>query len=197
MDITSILSYLGDNEINKIGAQAGIDSDKAKTAIQGAIPAIITALNGNARSKVGQENLAKALEKDHNGGLLEHLSNYLEIPQEKNGKGILKHTFASRRTETENILAKKAGISAQSMSKVMEIAAPIVMSYLAKKKSEENLKGDGISSLLSGLFQSNLNSSGDPSDNGLDVGEIAVMFLGNKEGHKTGIAGIMDAFFGR
>lgn len=197
MDINSILSHFGDTEISKISSQTGIDNNHVTAALQGALPALITALNGNAQSKAGQKSLATALEKDHDGSLLDNLSSFLDAPSQGNGKGILNHTFASRRTEVENTLGAKAGVNSQSMGKILEIAAPVVMAYLGKKKKEDNLDGGGISSALSELFRSNLNSSNDPSDNGLDVGDIATMFLGNKEGHKTGIAGIMDAFFGR
>ncbi len=194
MNINNILSLLGDSEISKIGEQAGIEKDKVNTALQGALPTIISALKGNADSKIGQKQLDNALERDHDGSLLDNLAGFLDNPKQGNGKGILKHALGSRRTGVENILSSKTGVSSNSMSKILEIAAPLVMSYLGKQKKQEGLDGGGIGNLLSNLFNSNAQSSEDPADNGLDIGDIASMFINNRKG---GIGGFIQGFLGR
>lgn len=193
MNINDILSFLGDNEKSAIADKTGIDKDKVTTALQGALPTIVSALKGNTDSKMGLNQLDKAIEKDHDGSILDNLSSYLSNPSQGNGKGILNHLFASRRTAVEEKLGSQTNINASSMGKVLEVAAPIVMAYLGKKKKEESLDKNGISSILSSLFDSNANSSQDPADNGLNIQNIANMFVNSKN---KGMQGFIDGFMG-
>lgn len=192
MNINDILSQLGESEISKIGSQAGLDNNQVNSALQGALPAIIAGLKGNAQGKMGQKQLEGALERDHDGSLFDNLSSFLDNPRQAKGKEILNHTFASRRTVVEDTVSKKAGISSGSMSKIMEIAAPLVMAYLGKQKKQSS--SNGIGDILSSLFNSNANSSNDPTDNGLDVGDIASMFINSRKG---GIGGFIQGFLGK
>lgn len=193
MNINDILSFLGESEKESIAKKSGIERDQVDTAMQGALPAIISALKGNTDNKLGLKNLTSAIDNDHDGSLLDNLSGFLNNPKEANGKGILKHLFASRRTAVEDNLGTKTGLNARSMGSVLEIAAPIVLAYLGRKKKQNKLDNNGISSLIGDLFDSNANSSEDPADNGLDVMDIANMFL---RGRKKGPAGLIQSFFG-
>ena len=189
MDLSSILSLLGDKEIEKMGNQAGLDKTQTKNALEGALPTILTALQGNSQSKLGKKQLAGALERDHDGSLLDNLSGYLDNPKSANGKGILKHTLGSRRTEVEGMLSQKTGVDKNSMSKILEMAAPLVMAYLGKEKSKNNIQSNGIGDLISSFLGGN-----NSQDNGFDFGDIANMFVSNKKG---GLAGFLGGLFGR
>ena len=192
MSINEIMSLVGDDGINAISSKLGIEKDQANTALLGALPTIVSALSGNAQSKGGLKNLTNAIEKDHNGGLLDNLSSFFDNPEQGNGKGILKHTLGSRRTTVENVLSAKTGVDSNSMGKILEFAAPLVLSYLGKQNQNSN--GGGITSILSNLLNSNTNSSEAPADNGLDIGSIANMFINSKKG---GIGGFIQGLLGK
>ena len=189
MDLSSILGILGEDGIEKMSNQAGLDKDQTKNALAGALPTILTALQGNSQSKLGKKQLAGALERDHDGSLLDNLSGFLDNPKTANGKGILKHTLGSRRTEVEGMLSKKAGVSSSSMGSILEMAAPLVMAFLGKEKKQKNVQSNGIGDMLSNLLGGN-----DSNDNGFDLGDIASMFVNNKKG---GIAGFIGGLLGR
>ncbi len=190
MDLSTILGLFGDNEVEKVGNQAGLDKNQTLSALSAALPTILTALKGNAQSKLGQKQLAGALERDHDGSLLDNLSGFFDNPQAGNGKGILKHALGSRRTEVEGMLSQKTGVSSGSMSKILEIAAPLVMAYLGKEKKQNNTQSNGIGDMLSNLLGGNdSNNSG-----GIDIGDIASMFINSKKG---GIAGFLGGLLGR
>lgn len=190
MDLTSLLGLLGENEVEKVGNQTGLDKNQTMSALAAAMPTILTALKGNAQSKLGQKQLAGALERDHDGSLLDNLSGFLDNPQAANGKGILKHTLGSRRTQVEGMLSARTGVNSSSMSKILEIAAPLVMAYLGKQKKQNNVQSNGIGDMLSNLLGGNVaNNTG-----GIDIGDIANMFINNKKG---GIAGFLGGLLGR
>jgi hypothetical protein len=76
------------------------------------------------------------------------------------------------------------------MSKILEIAAPLVMAYLGKEKKQNNVQSNGIGSLVSNLLGGNdSNNSG-----GIDIGDIASMFINNKKG---GILGFLGGLLGK
>ena len=189
MDLSSILGLLGDDGVEKMANQAGLDKSQATSALAGALPTILSALKGNSQSKLGQKQLSNALERDHDGSLFDNLSGFFDNPQAANGKGILKHTLGSRRTTVEGMLSEKAGVSSGSMSKILEMAAPLVMAYLGREKKSNNVQSNGIGDLIGGLLGGN-----DSNDGGFDIGDIASMFINNKKG---GIAGFLGGLLGR
>jgi hypothetical protein len=189
MDLSSILGLLGDNEVEKAGNQAGLNKKETMSALTAALPTLLTALKGNTQSKLGQKQLAGALERDHDGSLLDNLSGFFDNPKAGNGKGILKHTLGSRRTEVEGMLSKKTGLNTGSMSKILEMAAPLVMAFLGKEKKQNKVESNGIGSLVSNLL-----GGDDSKGNGFDLGDIAGMFINNKKG---GISGFLGGLLGR
>lgn len=189
MDLSSILGLLGDDGVEKMSNQAGIDKNQTMNALSGALPTILSALQGNAQSKLGQKQLAGALDRDHDGSLFDNLSGFFDNPQAANGKGILKHALGSRRTSVEDMLSQKTGVSSGSMSKILEMAAPLVMAYLGKEKKRNNVQSNGIGSLVSNLLGGNDNSGG-----GIDIGDIAGMFINNRKG---GLAGFLGGLLGK
>lgn len=172
--------------------QVGLNKDQTKSALAGALPTILTALQGNSQSKLGQRQLSNALDRDHDGSLLDNLSGFLDNPAAANGAGILKHALGSRRTEVEGMLSQKTGVNAGGIGKILTIAAPLVMAYLGKQKKQSNVQSNGIGGLISSFLGGGDNNSS--SDNGLDIGDIASMFINNKKG---GIAGFLGGLLGR
>lgn len=189
MDLSSLLGLLGDNGVEQVSNQTGLDKNQTMSALTAAMPTILSALKGNAQSKLGQKQLAGALDRDHDGSILDNLGGFLSNPESGNGKGILKHALGSRRTTVEGMLSQKTGVSAGSMSKILEIAAPLVMAYLGREKKQNNVQSNGIGDMLSNLLGGN-----NSNDNGFDIGDIANMFISNKKG---GLAGFLGGLLGR
>ncbi|MEZ7900776.1 MAG: DUF937 domain-containing protein [Flavobacteriales bacterium] len=189
MDLNSILGLLDNDKIEKMSNQSGLNKNQTVSALSAVVPTLLTALKGNSQSKLGQKQLATALEKDHDGSLLDNLSGFLDNPKAVNGKGILNHTLGSRRTKVEGMLSQKTGVSSGSMSKIMEMAAPLVMAYLGKEKKQSNVQSNGIGGMLSNLL-GGIDSNGD----GVDLGDIANLFITKKKG---GIAGFIGGLLGK
>ena len=77
MDISNLLQgAMGQQMVDGVVNRLGIESDQAKLAISAAVPLLITALNKNANSG-DANNIANALDKDHDGSILNNLSGFL------------------------------------------------------------------------------------------------------------------------
>ena len=167
----------------QIGKQLGTDQEGAQKAIGAALPALMAALAGNARRKEGAASLAQALEKDHDGGILDDLQGFLGRGDTREGEGILKHALGSRRGAVESEVAKQTGLDTGAISGLLPMLAPLVMGALGRQKKQQGLDMGGLASMLSGegqrakeLAPGALGLLGgllDDEGDGLDAGDLA------------------------
>ena len=148
-------SAIGQSIVRNVAGQLGVNENQASTAVNMAIPAILAGMTRNARSQDGAVSLNNALEKKHDGSLLENLSGMLQgnaSALQSDGDGILGHVFGNNRTAVEQGIAKKSGINLSKIGPLLAIVAPIVMAYLGKEKRQTNTGAGGLGDLLGGLL---------------------------------------------
>lgn len=151
MDISSLLQgAIGQQMVSGVVNQLGIKNEQAQMAISAAVPLLITALSKNANSGDSQ-NIANALERDHDGSILNNLSGFLSGGNFSDGAGILSHVLGGKQSQVENAIGKSSGLNAAQISQILAMVAPIVMGYLGKEKKQNGLDASGLSSLLGGL----------------------------------------------
>lgn len=178
-----VQSRLAGDEAARLGERIGTDSSTAQQAVQAALPAIVAALAGNARRPEGAANLARALEKDHSGGILDELSGFLSRGDTSDGEAILGHALGQRRPAVEAEVAKSTGLDMATVARLLPILAPIVMGALGRQKREGNLDAGGLAGMLAGERQKAqemapkglgglLGGLLDQDDDGLDLGDI-------------------------
>jgi hypothetical protein len=166
-----------------LGRRIGTDQAGAQKAIGAALPALMAALAGNSRKSAGASSLAAALEKDHDGGILDDLQGFLNRGETKDGEGILKHALGGRRSAVESAVAKETGLDSSAISGLLPMLAPIVMGALGREKRQKGLDVGALASMLSGEGQrakemapgalGMLGGLLDDEGDGLDAGDIA------------------------
>lgn len=76
LDILS--SQLGSDTVSKLGSAIGADQNKTKDAVAAALPVLLGSLAKNANSSPeGARSLASALERDHDGSVLDNIGGLL------------------------------------------------------------------------------------------------------------------------
>ena len=112
---------------------------------------IVAALARNASDPAGADALNGALERDHDGSLLEDLGGFLGGGASSSiGGAILGHVFGGQRGSVESSLGRSTGLDGASIAKLLAMLAPIVMAALAKKRGQEGLDSGGLTDLLGG-----------------------------------------------
>ena len=149
----------GEN-LNALGKQLGLDSGLASTAISAALPMIVGAMARNASSDEGAANLSNALDKDHDGGILDQLGGFLGSTDNGAGASILGHVFGQKRGGIEAGLSQISGVDKNQAGSLLENLAPIVMGQLGKQKREQGLNPMDIASMLGGAAQQQQSSGG-------------------------------------
>lgn len=152
--ITQIVTQqLGGSASRTIAQRFGISESTANTAIQMAVPLILTALARNASQPQEAQNLHQAVATDHDGSILDNVTGYLQNPQSANGAGILGHVFGGQQPAIENNLAQATGMDQSSAGGLLETLAPLVMGSLGKTQQQNGLDASGLSDLLNNQRQ--------------------------------------------
>jgi hypothetical protein len=143
-----ITQQLGGSAARTIAQRFGISETTANTAIQMAVPLILTALARNASQPQEAQSLHQAVATQHDGSIFDNLMGYLGNPQSANGAGILRHVFGGQQPVVENNLAQATGMDQRSAGGLLETLAPLVMGSLGQAQQQNGLDASGLSNLL-------------------------------------------------
>ena len=147
--ITQIITQqLGGSAARTIAQKFGISETTANTAIQIAVPLIVTALARKASQPQEAESLHQAVANDHDGSIFNNLMGYLQNTQSANGAGILGHVFGSQQPAIQNNLAQATGMDQSSAAGLLETVAPLVMGSLGQAQQQNGLDASGLSNFL-------------------------------------------------
>lgn len=189
MSLLDMLSQqLGGDATAQISRQLGTDETTTNKAIAGALPMLIGALARNAAKPEGAGSLAGALERDHDGSVLDDLSGFLKNPEQGSGDGILRHTLGGKRGAVEHQINRASGLESGAVSKLLPMLAPLVMGALGKAQRQGGLDAGGLASMLEGERQAADRSLGQlgglgalldsDADGDVDAGDVAKVGMG-------------------
>jgi hypothetical protein len=193
--IQLLINQLTDGAVGQISDQLGIDEDKAQQAIGMALPLIIGALNRNTDSSDGAEALVGALQRDHDGSILDNLTQAVTQQETlKDGEAIIGHVLGDRLDGVSNSVSRATGLDQGQVAQIFALLAPIVLGALGQMQRKENLDAQGISNLLkeerstvektaSGLTQLlDMDGDGDVSEEIISLGSnlLGGLFGGKK-----------------
>lgn len=133
------------DQLRQLSRQVGADEATTANAMSIALPVLISALARNAATPNGARSLEQALDNDHDGSLLDNLSAMFGgqtvpnvSPKALNGAGILEHILGTKRAPVEQSIGKASGLNLQQAGKLLMLAAPLVMAYLARRKKAQS-----------------------------------------------------------
>ena len=193
MNLEALLGLLQGQDIGNLASQVGGNEGEAKNGVMAALPAMLAALGKNAGTEKGAEELNNALEKKHDGSILDNLSGYLSNPDLKDGAGILNHLFGNQTSNVANAVSQSSGLDTNGSMKMLQMLAPVLMGMLGQQKKQNNLDAEGIGNLTS-MLASNFGSEAGASG----IMEAVTNLLdANKDGNvMDDIMGMVGKFFG-
>ncbi|MFC3192988.1 DUF937 domain-containing protein [Marinicella sediminis] len=144
-----IKNNIGQSAVEQVSKQVGGNQAATQQAIAVAIPMLLSALQKNSRSQSGAESLARALERDHQGGILDNLGAVLgQSSTQSMGEKILGHVLGGRQNNVSSQLGKATGLGSQDVTKILANLAPVVLGAVGKAKQQNNLGVSGLQDLL-------------------------------------------------
>ena len=193
MNLEALLGLLQGQDLGNLASQVGGNEGEVKNGVMAALPAMLAALGKNAGTEKGAEELNNALEKKHDGSILDNLSGYLSNPDLKDGAGILNHLFGNQTSNVANAVSQSSGLDTNGSMKMLQMLAPILMGMLGQQKKQNNLDAKGLGNLTS-MLASNFGSEAGTSG----IMETVTNLLdANKDGNvMDDIMGMVGKFFG-
>lgn len=150
----NLIDLLTGNSSNQVAEQAenkfGISKNQIIALLAVAAPLVISYLRNKSQDANEAEALNNALDKDHDGSILDNPSQAIE--RESEGNSILDHIFGSNKTNVENQLSANTGISMDKIGPILAMLAPVIMGYIGKEKQQNNVGAGGLGDLLGGIL---------------------------------------------
>ena len=186
-----------------------MNQEQTSSAMGAIVPMLIGAMANNSSSSEGASGLLGALDKDHDGSILDDLGGFLggsmTSNRSANGGGILGHILGGNQPNVESGLANKLGVDSGSIGQLMKIAAPMIMAYLGRAKrtapdaGNAGFNSGGIGDILGQL------AGGSRQSSGIDIGDIMDMVGGmsgsaapaSKSSGGGLLGGLLKGMFGR
>ena len=148
-DLMDVLQgALGGRSVDGIASQLGVDRATAQNAIGVALPVLIGALSRNASTPQGADALNRAVERDHDGSVLDDVIGMVTGGGGA-GESILGHVLGGQRSSVQSGIGRASGLDAATVAKLLAILAPIVMGALGRAKGQGNLDSGGLADVLS------------------------------------------------
>ncbi|SDQ83706.1 hypothetical protein SAMN05421664_2786 [Chryseobacterium soldanellicola] len=182
----SLIDLLTGNTGNEVAQQAenkfGISKNQIIALLAVAAPLVISYLRNKSQDSKEAEALNNALDKDHDGSILND-SSQLEARQAEGGS-ILSHIFGGDKQNVENQLSQNTGISIDKIGPVLAMLAPVIMGYIGKEKQQNNVGAGGLGDLLGGILGNASNQAQNQQSSPLN--DILGSVLGGGQSQSSG-----------
>jgi hypothetical protein len=171
-----IMQRLSGSAVTTISQRLGVSESTANSAVQIAVPLILSAMARNTAQPDGAQDLHQAINNDHDGSIFDNLMGYLNDPSTGNGSGILGHVFGNQQSSIESNLAQVTGMDQGSAGSLLETVAPLVMGAVGQAQQQNGLDASGLSEMLNNQQQQAQTNSPDV------MGMLGSMLDQNKDG---------------
>jgi len=202
MDLMQLLQgQLDDNVIGQMSEHIGANPEQTASAANGIFASLLGGLANNATSEGGLSSLLGALDKNHDGSVLDDLPGLVggllqndgQGSGAANGLGILGHVLGGQQEVVASQVSQSSGLNMSQVMKLLPVLAPIVMGVLGRAKNQGGLDLGNLAGILMGSAQNGAQQSG--------MGDLLSSVLGgvlgggNQQGG-GGLGGILGNILG-
>ena len=198
MSLIDLLTGSAGNQVaSEAGNKFGISKNQVIALLAVAAPLVISYLRKKSQENPNEaEALNKALDRDHDGSILNDPSQAMARQQE--GGSILDHVFGGQKATVENQLSQNTGISMDKIGPILAMLAPLIMGYIGKEKQSGGVtSGGGLGDLLGGILGSAQNQAQAQNSNPLNDILGSVLGGGNQQQQSQGgLGGLLGSILG-
>jgi hypothetical protein len=146
--IGMIASQLGGPAVSQIAQQIGSDSGTTQSAINMALPMMLSAMGNHAADDSGADELHQAAQ-NNDSSIIDNVMGFLgDSAGGSMGSAIINQFLGGNSNTIANVVGQQSGIGSGQAMQLMAILAPIVMGALGKSSQTNGLDASGIAQLL-------------------------------------------------
>ena len=167
--------YLNDdNFIDNLSQQiGGAEREQTRTAANGIVTAMSSAMSKTAATEQGASGLLGMLDADKDGSIIDDVMNMVsggnngagQAGLMQNGAGIVNSLLGGKQGGIIEMISRMSGLSGDKTGNLMSMLAPIILSALSKSGQQQGGGGFDIGSILNMLqgTQTQQKASGNPA----------------------------------
>jgi len=162
-------SQMSDDVIGALTNQIGAEKQQTSSAVSNGMAILMNALAKNTSNTSGASALGAALDRDHDGSVLDDLMGFVQgnapvnNTRAANGAGILGHLLGAKQGGAIEALSKMSGLNQSQSSSLLVKLAPIVLGMLGKQKRTAGASNSDLSSILAGAVGQANQKASNPS----------------------------------
>jgi outer membrane protein OmpA-like peptidoglycan-associated protein len=146
--------FFGGDTLGRMSAWLHETPASTRAAVQDALPASLIGLANQASSEEGSRALLGRLQRGDYPHLdADELNRAVHDPAAterivQSNKGFMEGMFGGKLPNVVDGIAEHAGVSRSAMSKLLALAAPVVLGFIGKKAVTQNLDAGGLRNFL-------------------------------------------------
>lgn len=188
--VSLVLNFLTPDMIGRIASALGLDRDDTSSAVNAAVPALLTAFTGVAARPGGSQKLADAAKQEV--GMLDRFASTLgssgQTSVVERGSQMLASLLGTRdQTTLANAISGYSGLASNTTGSLLAALAPVVMGTIAQQQGPRGLSAGSIANLLES--QKDNIASGLPSGFGKLLGGTGLLDALGDAAKRTAAAG--------
>ncbi len=131
-----IARQLDGESVQNLASQVGATPQQTAAAVHAALPALLGALQGNAATAGGAQSLLAALDRDHDGSILDDVAGFFgQGPTPADSRSV-HHILGDRREPVAQAVAQRSGLDAAQVMRLLAMLAPIVLGALSRARRQ-------------------------------------------------------------
>lgn len=148
--LDGLMNSFSDEVVGNISEKLGVNEELTKSALGSLLPILLNSVSkkGNNDSG-GLGGFVGLLDMDKDGSILDDVAGFVMGGKETNAGDILGSLLGGNQQQIQGYVSDDSGLNADQTSKLMELAAPVVMSYLGRQNKQSS---GGLGDMLGGFL---------------------------------------------
>ncbi|MGE0191008.1 MAG: DUF937 domain-containing protein [Planctomycetota bacterium] len=126
--------------IERMGQRVEADERATRRGVVASAAVLAEAMKNNARRRGGDRALYEAIERDHDGSVLERRDEVFAGQRDDDGMGILRHVLGENQDAAAGAVGQFAGLDKGKALQLLIMLAPLIMGVLGKMKKEGGIE---------------------------------------------------------
>ncbi len=151
--LESLQSYLTPGVIHSASSLVGESESSTRQTMNGAVAGVLHGITNMASSREGAGNLTSLVREGGFSSSLDNMGSLLgggnaTTNMLSSGQQLLGKIFGNNASSVAEAVGKSGGVRTASATKLMSLAAPLVMGVLGKRAAAQRLDSSGLANLL-------------------------------------------------
>lgn len=151
--LESVQSYLTPGVIHSASSLVGESESSTRQTMNGAVAGVLSGVTNMVSSREGAGNLTNMIREGGFGSALDNVGSFLgggsaTTGMLNTGQQLLGKIFGGHASSVAESVGKYGGVRGSSATKLMSLAAPLVMGVLGKRAATGKLDSSGLANLL-------------------------------------------------